>query len=218
MKILNRQGEVILENDLANLSGANLSGANLSGANLSGANLSREDLSVADLFRANLYGANLYGADLSRANLYGADLSRANLSRANLSGADLSGANLSGANLSEADLKDIDINENTFGIILNCPEEGSFIAFKKCYGKIVKLLIPEDAKRSSATTYKCRASKAKCLHIEGDLKYIPSDRDINFIYRVGETIEVEDFDDNRWDECSTGIHFFMSKQMAENYS
>ena len=138
----------------------------------------------------------------------GADLSDANLRGAYLRGADLSGANLSGVILSES----------TFGITINCPEEGSFIAFKKCQGKIVKLLIPEDAKRSSATTYKCRASKAKCLEIEDGLTEISSNHDASFIYRVGETVEVPDFDENRWNECSTGIHFFINREMAKQYN
>lgn len=136
---------------------------------------------------------------------------------ANLRYADLRYANLRSANLSSADLSDANLNEGTFGITINCPEEGSFIAYKKCDGKIVKLLIPEDAKRSSATTYKCRASKATCLEIEGGLTEIASDRDADFIYRVGETIEVSDFDDNRWKECSTGIHFFINQKMAKQY-
>ena len=127
--------------------------------------------------------------------------------------ADLSYANLSGANLS-----DIRINESTFGAIINCPEEGSFIGFKKCDGKIVKLLILEDAKRSSATTYKCRASKVKTIEIEGGLTRIVSDYDNSFEYVVGEIQEVSDFDDNRWNECSTGIHFFMSREMARQYN
>ena len=167
----------------------------------------------ANLRSANLSGANLSGADLRSADLRSADLRSADLSGANLRSADLSYADLSGANLRSADL-----NEGTFGVTINCPEEGSFIAYKKCQGKIVKLLIPEDAKRSSATTYKCRASKATCLEIEGGLTEIASDRDANFIYRVGETIEVPDFDDNRWNECSAGIHFFINKEMAKQYS
>ena len=140
------------------------------------------------------------------------------LSGADLSGADLSGAYLSGAYLSYADLNDANLNEGTFGVCINCPEEGSFIAFKKCQDKIVKLLIPEDAKRSSATSYKCRASKAKCLEIEDGLTEIASDRDSSFIYRVGEIIEVPDFDENRWNECSTGIHFFINREMAKQYN
>jgi len=216
----------------ANLSGADLSGANLRSANLSGANLSSADLRSADLSGANLSGADLSGADLSGADLSGADLSGADLSSAylsganlssaylrsaNLSGANLSGANLSGAYLRSANLSGAKISSLTCGITLNCPEEGAFIAFKKCKGKIVKLLITEDASRLSATTYKCRANKAKVLEIEGGLSEIRSDYDSNFIYKVGEIVEVHDFDENRWNECSSGIHFFMSKEMAKQY-
>ena len=199
-------------------SGAYLSGAYLSEAYLSGANLSGAYLSGAYLSGAYLSGANLSGANLSDADLRGANLSYANLSGANLSGANLSGANLSGAYLSYANLSGAKLNEGTFGICINCPEEGTFVAFKKCQNKIVKILIPEDAKRSSATSYKCRASKAKCLEIEGGLTEIPSDYDASFIYRVGETVEVSDFDENRWNECSTGIHFFINREMAKQYN
>ena len=147
-----------------------------------------------------------------------ADLRSVNLRYADLSGANLRYANLRGADLSGTDLSDICINESTFGTIINCPEEGSFIGFKKCEGKIVKLLILEDAKRSSATTYKCRASKVKTLEIEGGLTRIASDYNSSFEYVVGEIQEVSDFDDNRWNECSTGIHFFMSREMARQYN
>ena len=102
--------------------------------------------------RANLYGANLYGADLYGADLYGADLYGANLTRANLYGANLYGANLTGA--------------DNLKLPIAYPEEGSFIGFKKCRdGLIVKLEIPEDALRCSATGRKCRCSKAKVLSI-----------------------------------------------------
>ena len=172
--------------------------------------------------RANLRGANLSYANLSYANLSYADLSGANLSYAdlrdaNLSYADLSDADLRDANLRYADLRGAIHNKLTVFFTLNCPEEGSFIAFKKCKGLIVKLEITEDAKRSSATSLKCRASKAKCLEIENGLTEISSDHDKSFIYRVGETVEVTDFDEDRWNECSTGIHFFMSKDVARNY-
>jgi hypothetical protein len=148
------------------------------------------------------------GANLCDADLRDADLRDANLRGANLCGADLSRANLCG----------IRINESTLCVTLNCPDEGSFIAFKKCNGKIVKLLIPSDALRSSATTYKCRCSKATVLEIEGGLTEVASSYDSAFIYRVGETVEVKNFDTDRWNECSTGIHFFTSRQMAENYN
>jgi len=167
----------------------------------------------ADLRNANLSDADLRGANLSDADLRGADLRGANLMDA-----DLSGANLMGANLSDAYLSDINIDESTFGITINCPEEGSFIAFKMCRDdKIVKLLIPENAKRSSATTYKCRADRAIVLEISDGSDCAISQYDDSFIYKVGETVTVNNFDNNRWNECSTGIHFFMSKLLAEKY-
>ena len=193
----------------ANLRRANLSEADLSGANLSGANLRR-----ANLRRANLSWANLSWADLSGADLSGADLSGANLSWANLSGANLSWANLSGAIY----------NENTAFFALCCPEEGSFIGFKKAGEKIIKLQIPKNAKRSSATTRKCRCSKAKVLSIteidgsDSGITEIRSDRDESFIYKVGETVSVSNFDENRWNECSTGIHFFITRDEAVRYN
>lgn len=138
--------------------------------------------------------------------------------------ADLSGANLRGANLSGADLSEVIYNENTAFFALCCPEEGAFIGFKKAGGKIIKLQIPKSAKRSSATTRKCRCSKAKVLSItepdgsESGLTEICSDRDESFIYKVGETVRVSDFDENRWNECSTGIHFFITRDEAVRYN
>ena len=113
-------------------------------------------------------------------------------------------------------------NMYTIGYNLACPEEGSFIGYKKVGKYIVKLLIMEDSKRNSATTLKCRCDKAKVLDIEkidtGEkIESTPSDYDINFIYKVGEIVKVDNFDENRWNECSTGIHFFMNKQNAIKY-
>ena len=177
--------------------------------------------------RANLSGADLSGADLSYANLRDANLSYANLRDANLSYADLSYADLSGADLSGADLSDAKANEHTAMYHLACPEEGAFIGFKKCRSYegedvIVKLEIPEDAKRSSATTRKCRCSKAKVISITGivtrqEYDEAFSQRDKRFVYRVGETVVPDSFDEDRWNECSNGIHFFVTKQEAIDY-
>ncbi len=195
----------------ADLFGANLSGANLSGANLSGANLRRADLSGANLSGANLRRADLSGANLSGANLFGADLRRANLSGANLFGANLFGA-------------DLETAKNVY-YPLTCPEEGSFTAFKKVRGNyIVKLEIPEDALRCSATSRKCRASHAKVIsftNIDGspaNVDVVYSKHDENFAYRVGEIVKVDNFDPNRWHECAPGIHFFITRQEAVNYN
>lgn len=52
---------------------------------------------------------------------------------------------------------------------------------------------------------------------DSGLQEIESDFDSRFVYRVGEIAEVFDFDDNRWDECAPGIHFFMDRQDAVEY-
>ena len=191
-------------------------------ANLRCANLENADLEYVNLKYADLKYANLSNTDLRYTDLRYTNLSHADLSYSNLSNSNLSNANLSNADLSSANLKDIKTNIHTIGYNLACPEEGSFIGYKKANGCIVKLLILEDAKRSSATTSKCRCNKAKVLDIENietgkKVNEINSNYDINFIYRVGEIVHVDNFDNNRWNECSTGIHFFINKENAINY-
>ena len=196
----------------ADLCGAYLCGADLCGADLCGANLRDADLRDADLRDANLRGANLCDADLCDANLCGANLCGADLRDANLRDADLRGADLRGANLRDAK-----------GCYLSCPTEGSFIGWKKASGHIVKLRIPEDARRSSATGHKCRCDKAYVMEIQNmdgtkaTEDTVRSDHDKNFVYTVGATVEVPDFDDNRWNECAPGIHFFIDRREAVEY-
>lgn len=188
------------------------------------ASLYGADLRGADLRGADLYGADLYGADLRGANLRDANLRSAILYGADLYGADLRDANLSGANLRDAkNIDKIAWNARTAFYPLQCPETGSFIGYKKASGYIVELEICANAKRSSATSRKCRCSKAKVLSItnldgsESILNEIGSDYDKNFIYRVGETVEVPDFNEDRWSECTAGIHFFITREEAVKY-
>lgn len=134
--------------------------------------------------------------------------------------ADLYGADLCGADLYWA--------KNIPYIPMACPDTGSFIGWKKatCNGMddvIVKLEILEDAKRSSATSRKCRCNKAKVLAIEtieGESLDHLNARSIyypTFIYKVGETVSVDNFDEDRWNECAPGIHFFINRQEAVEY-
>ena len=212
----------------ADLTGANLSGTNLTNADLSGACLSYAYLRSVNLYHTNLRGAELINTNLSNAYLRCADLSNANLTNADLSGANLTNANLSGAKLNGANLK----NVTGFYLPYTCPDYGKFIGWKKAlsirkdlgYELLVELEIPEDAKRLSATGRKCRCNKAKVLSIRDLSGNILNEAtafsfyDNGFIYKVGETVSVSDFDENRWNECSTGIHFFINRQEAINFN
>ena len=211
----------------ADLSDTNLKGVDLSNTDLTSANLNNANLSNANLSNARLTNVNLRCADLRDVNLSGANLTHADLRSATLINADLENANLSNANLINADLrrsktKGVKTSIYTAGYDLACPESGSFIGYKKADGCLIELLIPEDAKRSSATTTKCRCSKAKVLDIENiktgeKLKEIRSNYDNNFMYEIGEIVSVDNFDNDRWNECSTGIHFFVNKDNAIKY-
>ena len=159
---------------------------------LSENNTIKKTVSEAIKSEANLRGANLCGADLYGADLYGADLC---------------GANLCGAK----------------GAYMACPTDGSFIGWKKASGYVVKLQIPEDARRSSAGGEKCRCDKAYVAEIQNadgtkaDIEAIHSNHDNNFVYTVGATVEVPNFDDCRWNECAPGIHFFIDRRAAVEY-
>ena len=214
----------------ANLSDANLRCANLRCANLYGANLYGADLNGAYLRNADLCGANLCGADLSGANLCGAVLRGANLCGANLRSADLSGANLYGVDLYGADLNgavlrntDLSGAKNTLFIPTYLPE-GEFIGWKKLLnGIIVKLKILSESKRSRANGDKCRCDKALVLEFQ-NIDGTPSDEkeyvNHNYAectYKVGEVVYADSWDDNRWNECSHGINFFIDRQSAVDY-
>lgn len=198
----------------ADLRHANLSHASLRYADLRSANLSYADLSLADLRYADLRYADLYGADLSLADLSYADLRSADLRHADLRYADLHDANHVKLSIAEISI---------------LPDEGDIIGWKKAYVDsttpvIVKLLIPTDAQRSNSTGRKCRASKAQVLDLQDKQgNSLPPDStarssyDPDFTYKKGETMHVEDFDTNRWNECAPGIHFFITRIEAVEY-
>ena len=113
---------------------------------------------------------------------------------------------------------------------LVCPEQGAFIGYKigltlneysSLIPCIIKLSIPEDAKRSSAYGNKCRCDKAKVLDIRTfggqKVKSAISQYNPDFIYEIDKEVSVPDFDENRWHECAPGIHFFMSEKEALVY-
>jgi hypothetical protein len=179
--------------------------------------------SYANMYGADLYGANLSGADLSGAKLSGADLSGANLSRANLSGADLSGANLYGADLSGAKLSGAKLSgakdaEYQIALTQICPTEGAFVGWKKLKGDVIaKLVITHDAKRlNSLGSRKCRASKV-FVHEMFGAKEAYDNHTGKLLYKEGEEITPDSFDEDVRTECSNGIHFFLTRIEAERY-
>ena len=206
----------------ADLRSANLSYSDLSYSDLSSANLSYSDLRSADLRSANLRSANLRYSDLRSANLRSANLRYSDLSYSDLSYSDLSSVNLSSANLRSANLVKVIHNEETAHFAQACPEEGAFIGWKKASGCIVKLQITAKALRSSATTRKCRCSEAKVLAIydgKKKVKKTTSSYDPSMVYEVGKIIKPKEaFDKNRWEECSSGIHFFLTREEAESWN
>lgn len=161
---------------------------------------------------ANLRGANLERADLEGADLRGADLRGANLERANLRGANLGRANLQGANLDRANLEGAWLPHYQI-----CPEEGSFIAWKKTSDGVVKLRIPADAKRTSSLVgRKCRASYVEVL--DGKGMSTCCQPELRTLYMPGGTVWADSFDPDPRVECTHGIHFFMTRREAEEWT
>jgi len=227
----NLSGSKFFDLDLSEL---DLSGMNLNCANLSFSRLSRTDLTNTNLDRANFSFSRLNYANLSYTNLrqsnfrgaslFGADLTNADLTCADLSSIDLCKANLNGANLKGAKLSNIITNKWTAFFQPQCPSEGSFVGWKRCGNYIVKLLITENAQRSSATSLECRCSEVLTLDIQNldgskaDVTSVSSNRYPEFIYEIGKISHIENFDGCRWDNYSTGIHFFIAREMAVNYN
>ncbi len=179
----------------------------------------RADLTCANLYGANLSGADLTGADLRYANLIRSilidtDLTGANLRYATLSDADLTGAILTNATLAGADLTHTILDEKEQcrkGIVLTEP----MIGYKKSgEGKIITLEMPIGAKVFSINNSKRRTNKAKVIDMQGETEF-SSMHDNSFKYHVGDEIEIKDFDERYNVECSTGIHFFLTREEAE---
>ena len=126
------------------------------------------------------------------------------------------GADLRGADLRNADLCGVKGADLAIAQTRILPE-GSIIGWKKCRNDvIVKLRIPEEAKRSHAFGRKCRAEYADVLEIFGAEEAI-SKHDNTVAYRVGERVTCHEWDGNWQEECAGGIHFFITRIEAENY-
>ena len=95
------------------------------------------------------------------------------------------------------------------------------IVYKKCIGGvIVCATIPADAHVRGGRGGKCRASKATICGIIGKVMGESlgiSIYDQNTVYQTGDTVEIENFDLSMG-ICSTGFHFFCTREEAEAYN
>ena len=173
----------------------------MEGADLKGADLKWANLKGADLKGADLEGADLKGADLKWANLEGAYLKEAYLYRADLEEANLKGAYLEGA------------EQKRLGRILTEPMTG----YKKTReGVIITAEIPAGSIVFCINGKKCRTNKAKITDMAGK-EVLHSQYDENFEYRLGQEIEIKEFNLMYNVECASGFHFFENREDAGNY-
>ena len=192
-------------------------------------NLSNVNLSHAILTGNYMKMIDMRDTDLSHAILTGNDISYTDMRHANLSHAVLRRNNMTGTNMGFTVMIGTCIEDCI--IPMACPSDGAFIGWKVARIRVarrrgekvlVKLLIPEDAKRSSATGRKCRCDKARVIEIlsmkdNKEFESAVSDYDKNFIYKKGETVCEPNFCEDRFNECAKGIHFFIDRKEAENY-
>lgn len=199
------------------------SGKNFAGADLKGAVFRNVRLDGADFSGANVENALFDGCSMAGANWTGANMRTASFRFCNMQGCRINGADLYGAVLEHACLEGVISDDSTRWFRLRCPEEGAFLGYKKCVNdRLVQLLIPADAKRTSATLPSCRCSKAKVLTIKSfdqtqAFEEAWSLVDENFVYRKGTFVEVADFNEDRWMDSTTGIHFWMTREEAIAY-
>jgi hypothetical protein len=230
----------------ANMTDAIMSGATMTRANMTGTNMTRAIMTGAIMARANMAGANMTGAIMVRANMPGAIMSGANMTDVNMTDAIMTRAVMTDANMTRAVMTDaIMVRANMTRAIMTgaimdranmtdaimtgailphfaiVPEEGTFIAFKKVYGAVLKIEVPATARRTSSLVgRKCRAEFVRVLEaVSGDTNapYLGL-HDDKTQYIPGKITTADSFDGDIRVECTHGIHFFMTRQEAEEYS
>lgn len=197
-----------------------LTGAMLSGTSWSFTEFRKVDFNSARLANADLSNCRFIGCKFVGANLYGANLHNAMFYNCSFEDTRLGYADLRGARFMNCNTDGIIADFGTVGFWPVCPVEGAFIGWKWANNCLVKLRIPEDARRSSGTSRKCRCDKAEVLEITKDGEPVEvtfSDHDFTFMYQVGKIVEEPKYDPDRWKTCAPGIHFFMTKEEAENH-
>lgn len=216
------------EGEMIDLSYSQIQDADLSGWKLDHINFDWSDFRDVTFDGASFEGSVISNTFFPGCTLRGVDFRNADMRCAlmrycDLRGSDISGADLYCANLEYTNLDGVKDDANTKFYRLYCPEKGAFLGYKKCFnGRLVQLLIPADAKRTSATARSCRCNKAKVLTIKSfDFRDRYEEAwslvDPEFVYKVGEYVEVKDFNEDRWMDSTTGIHFWLTREEAFAY-
>jgi len=205
--------------------------ASIDWAHLDGARFVDCNLRNVYFCRTTATRSRFTNCDLTYAKFTEADVSDAYFGDSTLDQTDFGFAKMCRADLDEA-LKTETIRN---GMPIMCPEKGGFTAYKQCVDKltgreiVVELYIPASAKRTSSTSRKCRASAAKVKGFyrksgdkisKEDAKNYHAVSHYNslFEYKIGDTVVPQHpFEENRWHECASGIHFFLTFEEAAKY-
>jgi len=183
----------------ASLSGMDLSGVSFDNSRFYNARFDNSSFDNSRFYNSRFYNSSFYNSSFYNSRFYN---SRFDNSR-----------------FDEKSKKSIAQYKYLWQII---PTEGSFIAYKKASGCVLKLEIPLKAKRvCNIINRKCRASYVKTLKITDSngesIKEAAGNSDSKTIYKVGELTKADSFDDNFLNDCTNGIHFFVTRKEAENW-
>ncbi len=198
-----------------NFQGANMFWVSAKDGNFWGADMRWVNARRGNFQDADMWGVSAQGGNFQKSDMRGVDAQEGNFPWADMRGVDARRGNFRDANFKEASLDGVKIDYRTIG--LQAAPEGTLIGWGKKGGKIVKLEIPADARRSCATSRKHRAEYVICLEVEGGGEAIVESEYGKTIYRPGEIVRCHEWDPDRWNECGGGIHFFLSKEEAVSW-
>ena len=225
--------------DDAHLDNTDFSYSNFYGGSFCNAQLTKVDLFGSSFHHVSFWDIVIRNSELDNINFYNTSFMGAHLKNTSLTTSILCDCNLNMSCFDDVTFTktvfcrtDLDcdslVNPIDLDIPMNLPEE-EFIGWKKLYNIfnvsiIVKLKILADSRRSRAIGDKCRCDKALVLEfqdVNGTVLNIPYIVNESFFpkctYTVGEIVEADEWDDNRFNECSHGIHFFLDRQSAVDY-
>ena len=211
-----------------------VSGVNFRGCNLFSANFREATAMTCNFRETTLNNSNFDKAVASESDFYGSSLRMASFFRTKLDKTNFSYADLSSADLLEADFHKSTLCGAAFGNTRNMPyiptwlPVESFIGWVKVIGEtesyIVKIKVLNDSQRFRGVGDICRCNKALVLEIQNlegeklDIEEIEyHDKKGTLIFHVWEVTECEEWYPGRWNDCQSGITFFIDRHSAVLY-